>query len=236
MRQQEYAFQRSHISDKEIAGIQSSFMTKVYGWMSGGLLLTAFVAMFVANNASNMPLVTNNFWILIIAQFGLVFFLSARIHKMSSATATILFMVYSGLTGVTLSTIFYVYPLANIGSTFLITAGTFIGMSIYGLTTKKDLTSMGNLLIMALFGLILTSIVNIFIGSSMLYWISSAVGVLIFVGLIAYDSQKLKEMSYAIADGESAQKMAILGALSLYLDFINLFLYLLRFFGGSSRD
>lgn len=235
MRGQNYAYERIHRSDKDITDIQSSFMTKVYGWMSAGLLITAFVAMFVANSAENMPFVTNNFWILAIAQIGLVIFLSARIHKMSAATATVLFILYSALTGVTLSSIFYVYPLANIGSTFLVTAGTFIGMSIYGLTTKKDLTSMGNLLIMALFGLIITSIVNIFIASSMIYWISSAVGVLIFVGLIAYDSQKLKEMSYEIADGESANKMAILGALSLYLDFINLFLFLLRFFGGN-RD
>ncbi|NME67641.1 Bax inhibitor-1/YccA family protein [Flammeovirga aprica] len=233
--QQDYAFQRSQRSIDDIAGIQNSFMTKVYGWMSAGLVITALVAMFVANNASNMALVANNYWILIIAQFGLVIFLSARIHKMSAVTATTLFILYSALTGVTLSSIFYVYPLANIGSTFLITAGTFIGMSIFGLTTKRDLTSMGNLLYMALLGLILTSVVNIFLGSSLVYWISSAVGVLIFVGLIAFDSQKLRDMGYQIADGESAQKMAIHGALSLYLDFINLFLLLLRFFGGS-RD
>nr|WP_235958325.1 MULTISPECIES: Bax inhibitor-1/YccA family protein [Flammeovirga] len=211
-------------------------MTKVYGWMSGGLAITAATSMFIANSYDTMMMVANMRWILIIAQLGLVFALSGAINRMSSATATILFLAYSALTGATLSSIFYVYDLNAIVSTFFVTAGTFVAMSVYGMTTKKDLSSMGSLLMMALLGLIITSIVNIFIASSTLYWLISGVGVLIFVGLIAYDTQKLKEMSHAILDGESAKKMVILGALSLYLDFINLFLFLLRFFGGSSRD
>ncbi|NLR93114.1 MULTISPECIES: Bax inhibitor-1/YccA family protein [Flammeovirga] len=237
MRETNYqSYGRYQHSEKDVINVQNSFMTKVYGWMSGGLAITAATSMFIANSYDTMMMVANMRWILIIAQLGLVFALSGAINRMSSATATILFLAYSALTGATLSSIFYVYDLNAIVSTFFVTAGTFVAMSVYGMTTKKDLSSMGSLLMMALLGLIITSIVNIFIASSTLYWLISGVGVLIFVGLIAYDTQKLKEMSHAILDGESAKKMVILGALSLYLDFINLFLFLLRFFGGSSRD
>lgn len=235
MREQNFAYGRVNKSDKEISDIQSSFMTKVYGWMAGALLLSAFTAMFIANTYEFTMMVANARWVLIIAQLGLVFAISGALHKMSSTTATILFLLYSVLTGATLSSIFYVYDINAIVSTFFVTAGTFIAMSVYGITTKKDLSQWGSLLFMALIGLILTSVVNIFLGSSTLYWISSAAGVLIFVGLIAYDTQKIKELGYAVADGESSRKLAIIGALSLYLDFINLFLYLLRFF-GSRRD
>ncbi|MBB3701415.1 Bax inhibitor-1 family protein [Flammeovirga yaeyamensis] len=236
MRETNYQnFGARRYSDVEISSAQSSFMTKVYGRMSIGLVITALTAMFIANTYEYVQMVAQFRWGLIIAQLGLVFAISGAINRMSSATATVLFILYSALTGATLSSIFYIYDINSIVSTFFITAGTFVGMSVYGMTTKKDLSSWGSLLIMGLFGIIIASIVNIFIGSSGLYWIISIVGVLIFVGLIAYDTQKLKEMSYAMMDGESANKMAILGALSLYLDFINLFLYLLRFFGGSRR-
>ncbi|WP_205727864.1 Bax inhibitor-1/YccA family protein [Flammeovirga pectinis] len=231
MREQNYSYNRRH-SEKEIEDVQSSFMAKVYGWMSAGLIITALTSMFIANTYELVQMVASARWVLIIAQLGLVFAISGAINKLSSTTATLLFLLYSALTGATLSSIFYVYDINAIVSTFFVTAGTFVGMSIYGMTTKKDLSAMGSLLIMALFGLILTSVVNIFIGSSMIYWASSAIGVLIFVGLIAYDTQKIKELGYQSLDGESSRKMAILGALSLYLDFINLFLYLLRFFGG----
>ena len=176
------------------------------------------------------------FWGLIIAEFALVFAISGAIHKLSLSTATLLFILYSVVNGATLSVIFFAFSTAVIAKTFFITAGTFGAMALVGYTTKTDLSSMGKILIMALIGIIIASVVNMFVGSSGFDLIISYVGVLIFVGLTAYDTQKIKEMCQMAPDaGESAQKLALLGALTLYLDFINLFLYLLRIFGNNKE-
>ena len=181
-----------------------------------------------------MTIATNQllFWGLIIAEFGLVIAISAAINKLSLTTATLLFILYSVINGATLSFIFAVYTMSSIASVFFITAGTFAVMAVVGYTTKKDLTSMGKILLMALIGIIIATVVNIFLKSTGLEMIVSYLGVLIFVGLTAYDSQKIKLMLQTAPDaGEGAQKLALLGALSLYLDFVNLFIYLLRIFG-----
>ena len=176
------------------------------------------------------------FFGLIIAEFALVFAISGAINRLSLSTATLLFILYSVINGATLSTIFFAFSVATIGKVFFITAGTFGAMALVGYTTKTDLTSMGKLLFMALLGIIIASVVNMFVGSSGLDLILSYVGVLVFVGLTAYDTQKIKQMCQSAPDaGESTQKLALIGALSLYLDFINLFLYLLRIF-GNNRD
>lgn len=213
---------------------QNSLMRNVYVWMTGALIVTALAAYYVATSFELQQLIFGNqimFWGLIIAEFGIVIALNAAINKISAFTATILFLLYSAINGATLSSIFLIYSITSIGTTFLITAGTFGAMAIYGTITKTDLTKIGNLLIMAVIGLIIASIVNIFWGNSTFDLIISGVGVLIFVGLTAYDAQKIKQMLYAADDNEVTQKIAVLGALSLYLDFVNLFLYLLRFFG-----
>lgn len=223
------------ISIKEKAVAQNAFITKVYMWMSLALVITGVTSMYVASNEQIMDFVFNTKFLyigLIIAEFGLVIWLSRLVHKMSSGLATTIFIAYAVLNGVTLSFIFMVYTVASVATTFFITAGTFAIMSAYGYYTKKDLTKFGNILMMALIGLVVASVVNIFLNSTVLYWITSYVGVLIFVGLIAYDTQKLKELNMEGADGETYKKTAIMGALSLYLDFINLFLFLLRFFGN----
>lgn len=211
------------------------FMTKVYGWMSFALVITGFVAMFTASSPAMLQAVFGNtitLIALIIIQFGLVAALAGWVNKMSANTATLVFIFYSALNGVTFSGIFIVYTAASIASTFFITAGTFGAMSFYGYTTKSDLTKWGSLLFMALFGLIIASVVNMFMNSTMLYWITTYAGVLIFVGLTAYDTQKIKNMNIIGNEGtEEDKKEAIMGALRLYLDFINLFLYLLRIFG-----
>jgi FtsH-binding integral membrane protein len=211
------------------------FMTKVYGWMSFALVITGFVAMFTASSPAMLQAVFGNTITLIallIIQFGMVAALAGWVNKMSANTATLVFILYSALNGVTFSGIFIVYTAASIASTFFITAGTFGAMSFYGYTTKSDLTKWGSLLFMALFGLIIASVVNIFMNSTMLYWITTYAGVLIFVGLTAYDTQKIKNMNIIGNEGtEEDKKEAIMGALRLYLDFINLFLYLLRIFG-----
>lgn len=215
------------------------FLAKVFNWMAIGLGLTGVVAFFTAQSGLAMSIIgTPLFFILLIAELGLVFYLSARIDKIQATTATGLFLGYSVLNGLTLSTIFLAYTRASIGGTFLITAGMFGAMAIYGMVTKRDLSGMGSFLFMGLIGIILASIVNIFLNSSSLYWTISVIGVLVFVGLTAWDVQKIKLMGEQgiMEQGESAiRKGAIIGALALYLDFINLFLMLLRFF-GSSRD
>lgn len=171
-------------------------------------------------------------WGLVIAEFALVIGISAAINRLSLATATLMFVAYSVINGAMLSSIFMIYTAASIASVFFITAATFAVMALIGYTTKTDLTSVGKLLFMALIGLVIATIVNMFIGSSTMTMICSYVGVLIFVGLTAYDSQKIKQMLQQAPDaGEASQKLALLGALSLYLDFINLFIYLLRIFG-----
>ncbi len=215
------------------------FLAKVFNWMAIGLGLTGIVAYFTAQSGLAAAIVsTPLFFVLIIAELGMVIYLSVRIEKIQPGTATGLFVGYSVLNGLTLSAIFLAYTKASIGGTFLITAGMFGAMAVYGLVTKRDLSGMGSFMFMGLIGIILASIVNIFLKSSSLYWTISVIGVLVFVGLTAYDVQKIKNMGEQgiMEQGESAvRKGAILGALALYLDFINLFLMLLRFFGGA-RD
>ena len=219
----------------------NSFIQSVYNWMAVGLGLTGFTAFFVANSPTMMQLIFGNqllFFGLIIAELVLVFTISARVGKMQASTATGLFLLYAVLNGLTLSVIFLAYTASSIASTFFICAGTFLACSIYGMMTKRDLTSMGGFLMMGLIGIIIASVVNMFVQSSGMALIISYIGVLVFVGLTAYDTQKLKNMAMTQPDGLDAavvRKGAIIGALSLYLDFINLFLMLLRIFGGS-RD
>jgi FtsH-binding integral membrane protein len=217
----------------------NDFVRSVYNWMFIGLGLTGLVALYVSENSTMQQLVFGNsilFFILIIAELGLVFSISGMVNRMRASTATTLFVIYSALNGVTLSFIFLVYARASIVSTFFICAATFLACSIYGWTTKKDLTSWGGFLMMGLIGIIIASLVNMFTHSSSMYYIIGYIGVIVFVGLTAYDTQKLKNMALsqpAGLDGEVVRKGAILGALSLYLDFINLFLMLLRIFGQS---
>ena len=215
------------------------FLAKVFNWMAMGLGLTGIVAWLTASSGLAISIVGSPvFMILIFAELGMVFYLSARIHKIQAGTATGLFLGYAVLNGLTLSTIFLAYTRSSIGGTFLITAGMFGAMAVYGMVTKRDLSGMGSFLFMGLIGIIIASVVNIFLHSSSLYWTISVIGVLVFVGLTAWDVQKIKTMGEQgiLEQGEDAvRKGAIIGALALYLDFINLFLMLLRFFGGS-RD
>ncbi len=215
---------------------QRSFITKVYWWMSSALLITGLVALFTVSTPSLINVIFGNnilFFGLIIGEIGLVVYISRSIGKMSAQTATFAFIGYSVLNGLTLSVIFLIYTATSIASTFFITAGTFGIMSIYGYFTKRDLTSIGGLLTMALIGVIIAMVVNMFLNSDSLSFIISIIGVLVFVGLTAYDTQKIKKMSGTIEDGtEMATKAAIMGALALYLDFINLFLFFLRLMGN----
>ena len=220
----------------------NSFVRSVYNWMAIGLGLTGIVAYSVAN----MPEVRNIifgsgvvFFGLIIAQLVLVFMMSARIHRMQAGTATLLFVLYSALNGATLSSIFLAYAQSSITSTFFVCSATFVACSIYGWTTRRDLTSMGGFLTMGLIGIVIASLVNLFIQSSAVSVIVSYVGVLVFVGLTAYDTQDIKNMALSQPgdiDAGTVRKGAILGALKLYLDFINLFLMLLRIFGSSREE
>lgn len=216
-----------------------ALMRKVFVWMTLALAITGLTAYGVATSPTILSLIFSSkvtFFGLIIAEFALVFAISGAINRLSLSTATLLFILYSVINGATLSTIFFAFSVATIGKVFFITAGTFGAMALVGYTTKTDLTSMGKLLFMALLGIIIASVVNMFVGSSGLDLILSYVGVLVFVGLTAYDTQKIKQMCQVAPDaGESTQKLALIGALSLYLDFINLFLYLLRIF-GNNRD
>jgi hypothetical protein len=205
--------------------------------MGIGLALTGFVAYYVSTSEALLRLVFGNPLVLIvlfIAEFGLVFSIAGMVNRMSAGTATALFVLYSGLNGVTLSMIFLVYAQSSIASTFFISAATFIACSVYGWVTKKDLTSLGGFLMMGLIGIVIASLVNLFIKSSAMSAIISYIGVFVFIGLTAYDTQKIKNMAMtqpANLDGAVIRKGAILGALSLYLDFINLFLMLLSIFG-----
>lgn len=216
-----------------------ALMRKVYLWMTLALVITGFTAFGIASNPGiAYAIVTNRllFWGLVIAEFGLVIGISGAINKLSAVTATLLFVLYSIVNGATLSVIFMAYTMSSIASVFFITAGLFGVMAFIGYTTKTDLTSIGKILFMALIGIILATIVNLFVGSSMLNMIVSYIGVGVFTGLTAYDSQKIKNMLYnADSMDEGMQKIALLGSLTLYLDFINLFLMLLRIFGGN-RD
>lgn len=213
-----------------------ALMRKVYVWMTLALVLTGITAYGVASSPSLMMTIFQTpaiMWGLIIAELIIVIAISAAINRLPLTTATLLFVLYSVLNGATLSLIFAVYTMSSIANVFFITAGTFGVMAAYGYFTKRDLSSWGKLLLMALIGLIIATLVNVFlVKSSGFDLILSYAGVLIFVGLTAYDTQKIKQMLAMQTDmGEGAQKVALLGALSLYLDFINLFLYLLRIFG-----
>lgn len=214
-------------------------MRKVYLWMTMALAITGITAYYVANNETLLTAIVTNqilFWGLIIAEFGLVIGLTAAINKLSLTTATLMFVLYSVINGATMSFIFLIYTASSVTNVFLITAGTFAAMAAFGYFTKTDLSSLGKILMMALIGVIIATIVNIFTKSEGLAVILNYVGVLVFVGLTAYDSQKIKNMLLTAPDAsEASQKIALLGALSLYLDFINLFLYLLRIL-GSRRD
>ena len=216
-----------------------ALMRKVFVWMTLALAITGLTAYGVATSPTILSLIFSSkvtFFGLIIAEFALVFAISGAINRLSLSTATMLFILYSVINGATLSSIFFAFSVATISKVFFITAGTFGAMALVGYTTKTDLTSMGKLLFMALLGIIIASVVNMFVASSGLDLILSYVGVLVFVGLTAYDTQKIKQMCQAAPDAsESSQKLALIGALSLYLDFINLFLYLLRIF-GNNRD
>ena len=229
---------RSVALSKAQAQLQvNSFIRSVYNWMAIGLGLTGFVAYYVASNDTIRSMVFGNpmvFYGLIIGELAMVFFLIARVHKMQATTATALFVFYSALNGVTLSFIFLVYTRTSITSTFFVCAATFAACSIYGMTTKRDLTSIGGFMTMGLIGIIIASVVNIFLRSSAMHMIIGYVGVLVFVGLTAYDTQKLKAMALsqpADVGAATIRKGAIMGALTLYLDFINLFLMLLRILG-----
>lgn len=215
---------------------QREFIVNVYKWMSMGLFLTAAVAYIVAGSSAIIHFIFGNmliFFGLIIAEVFLVGHLAANVKKMSASTAMNTFLGYSALNGLTLSCIFLIYTAASITTTFVVTAGTFGIMSFYGYVTKKDLTSVGNICFMALIGLIIASLVNIFLHNSIMYWVITYAGILIFVGLTAYDTQKIKQLNIIGNSGtEEDVKESISGALILYLDFINLFLMLLRLFGN----
>jgi len=217
----------------------NEYVRSVYNWMGIGLALTGFIAYYVSTNEAIIRALFQNsfvFFGLIIAQLALVFVISGMVQRLSAGAATGLFVLYSGLNGVTLSFIFLVYTTTSISSVFFICAGTFAACSVYGWTTKRDLTSLGGFLVMGLIGIIIASLVNLFIASSAMHMFISYIGVIVFVGLTAYDTQKIKNMALtqpAGLDGGVIRKGAILGALSLYLDFINLFLMLLRIFGQS---
>ena len=216
------------------APLVGTVMRKTFGWMAMCLLITALTAMGFVNSGLFYHIASSGaMWLLIIAELVLVFVLSARINKMSVATATIMLIVYSALNGVTLSFIFVVYSLGSIAKTFFITTGMFGVMALVGATTKRDLSKLGSILFMALIGLIIASLVNIFLRSSGLDWIISIFGVVLFTALTAYDVQRVKRLAAEsdLYDDTQVGRLAVISALSLYLDFINLFLYLLRFFG-----
>jgi len=236
---------RSSASEAIIDQGLRAYMLKVYNYMASGVLLTGFVAlaffkMAVVSEGGQIIGLTNFGntiygsglkWVIMLAPLAVVFYMSFGIAKMSAAKAQTTFWVFAALMGASLSSIFLIYTGASITRVFFITAGTFGAMSIYGYTTKKDLTKLGSFLMMGLFGIIIASIVNIFMKSSMMYFVISIIGVLVFVGLTAYDTQKIKNMYMASDSGELIGKKAVMGALTLYLDFINLFIMLLRLFG-----
>lgn len=219
-------------------GVVASFMNGVYAWMCVGLMLTAIVAWVTSQNAAMRQMVSSpGVWIaLVIAELGLVWVISGMIQRLSATTATALFVLYAALNGLTLSAIFLIYKLDTIGGAFLITGGTFGITSLYGFVTKRDLSGLRGILMMGLIGLILATVVNIFVASSMLYWIINYAGVLLFVGLTAYDTQKLKDIALQTqGDSAMAGRMAVYGSLVLYLDFINLMLFILRIMGDKRR-
>ena len=229
----------NHDRDLEMARAFPALMRKVYVWMAMELAITGIVAYWAGSSPALIQALYISKGPMLIAalvEFGIVWYLSSRIYKLSLASATLWFILFSAINGLTLGWIFAVYKIAIIAKTFFVTAGTFGAMALIGSTTKKDLTKFGGVLFMALIGLIIASLVNLFLHSSTMDYIVSIVGVLIFTGLTAWDAQAIKRNLLMAPDaGESAQKIALLGSLSLYLDFINLFLYLLRFFGNNKN-
>jgi len=236
------ATSETHVIDEGLR----SYMLKVYNYMASGILITGFISLILfklsvvtsadgsitgLTNLGNALYNSALMWVVMLAPLGVVFYMSFGIRKMTAAKAQGTFWVFAALMGASLSSIFLVYTGASITRVFFITAGTFGSMSIYGYTTKRDLTKLGSFLMMGLFGIIIASIVNIFMQSTMMYFVISIIGVLIFVGLTAYDTQKIKNMYLASDTGEIMGKKAVMGALTLYLDFINLFIMLLRLFG-----
>ena len=211
---------------------QNRLIRQVYAWMGAGLALTAFMSLITLSSPAMLNAVLGNklvFYGLMIGELALVFTLAGAINKLSATTATLIFIAYSALNGITLSSVALVYTSNSITSTFVITGGMFGAMSLFGFMTKRDLTSWGSFLFMGLIGVVIASVVNIFVGSSAVSWVISGIGVIVFTGLTAYDTWKIKAMA---AQGTEGRKPAILGALTLYLDFINLFLMLLRFTGN----
>ena len=213
------------------AGLRAHMLT-VYNYMAGGVALTGFVAYFTNLYFGQALYGSPLMYVLIFAPLALVFFLSWRIDRLAAPTARALFFIYAALLGASLSLIFAVYTDASITRTFFVTAAAFGGLSLWGYTTQRDLTAMGSFLMMGLIGIIIASLVNIFLRSSGLDWIVSVIGVIVFAGLTAWDTQKIKEMYSPYDDGTVAGRKAVMGALALYLDFINLFMMLLRLFGG----
>ena len=228
---------RSTEYQQELA-VQRTFMAGVYGWMTIGLLATAFTALVVASSPELVKLlfVSGGFWVLVIAELAIAFTFQLALRRVPVPVAAAMFIVYSVLTGATISVILLIYTMSSVAATFFITAGMFAGVSAYGYVTKRSLASVGSFCMMGLWGIIIASVVNFFIGSSGMDWIISFIGVIVFTGLAAYDTQKLKQ-AYAEGEAGSAmnRKVALLGAFALYLDFINLFLFLLRFL-GNRRD
>jgi FtsH-binding integral membrane protein len=227
---QEPSFVPAELSDERVA----TFLTKVYAWMFAGLLITAITAFAVSTSQTLLETLVLNriiFWGLLFAQLGVVFYLSARVNSMAPGTAAALFILYSALVGVTSSVILLIYTGSSIASTFVITAGMFGATAVFGTVTKRSLAGLGHFMFMGLIGLILASIVGFFWQSDALQFVISVVGVLVFTGLTAWDAQRLKQMAVALPDGRTGS-YAVVGALSLYLDFINLFFFLLRLSGG----
>ena len=222
-------------TDMPVASALPALMRKVYVWMTLALVITGFTAYAVATSPALLMAIVGNWFVLlglIVAELALVVGISGAINRLSLTAATLMFVLYSVINGATLSVVFLAFTMSSITSVFFITAGTFATMALVGYTTKKDLTSMGRMLFMALIGLVIATVVNMFMRNSGLDMILNYVGVLVFVGLTAYDTQKIKEQLMMAGDaGEAWQKMALVGALTLYLDFINLFLYLLRILG-----
>jgi len=226
-----------YASSDAIAAEQQRFMVRVYNWMASGLALTGLVAWIISSDQTlSQTILTNPMLVigLILGQLGLVFWLASSVMRMSAMTAMSVFMGYAGLMGVTMSSIFIVYPVATISSAFVVTAGTFAVMSFIGYTTKRDLTNLGGFLLMGLIGIILASLVNFWLQSPAVQWAVTYLGLFIFIGLTAYDTQKIKEMNIIGNEGtDEDTKEAIRGALSLYLDFINMFLFIIQIMAGN---
>lgn len=210
-----------------------SYMLRVYNYMASGLALTGIVAYVVATTPALTQAIfgTPLQWVVMLAPIGLVFFLSARLHKMQFSTAQAMFWIFAALMGASLASIFLVYTGTSIARVFFITAATFSAMSLYGYTTKKDLSAWGSFLFMGLIGVLIAMVINIFLQSTMMQFVISIIGVIVFTGLTAYDTQRIKEAYYEADDSETAGKKAIMGALKLYLDFINLFIMLMHLLG-----